>query len=234
VHIVDGSTRDPVGDLQAVNAELSLFSPWLAKKPQVVVVNKIDLPHVRDKLKFLLGRIADEAGHKRILPISAATREQVPILMKRLRALLTSPQLEASPPTPAETVVDLDCPEVAAATCSVDPVEPGVWLISGDRIERAAAMTNWDYHEAQERFQRIMKALGVSDELKKSGAQNGDLIMVGDVDFKYYEESSMAIRARLAGFSDEEESDGLSELAQREIDAELAALLEGEGEVTRY
>ena len=38
-------------------------------------------------------------------------------------------------------------------------------------------MTNWDYAEAQDRFQRIMKALGASEELKKAGAKNGDLIM---------------------------------------------------------
>ena len=35
VHVVDGSSVDPLGDLQAVNTELELFSPWLAKKPQV-------------------------------------------------------------------------------------------------------------------------------------------------------------------------------------------------------
>jgi len=45
-------------------------------------------------------------------------------------------------------------------------------------------------------------ALGVSGELKAAGAKSGDTIMVGNVDFKYYEESSMAVRARLAGYGD--------------------------------
>ena len=43
-HIVDGSSPDPVGDLQAVNTELQLFSAELADKPQVVVRNKLDNP----------------------------------------------------------------------------------------------------------------------------------------------------------------------------------------------
>mgnify|MGYP003316308970 CR=1 FL=1 len=59
-------------------------------------------------------------------------------------------------------------------------------------------MTNWDYAEAQDRFQRIMGALGASEQLKAAGAKNGDLIMVGNVDFSYFEESPMAARARLA------------------------------------
>ena len=126
VHVVDGTSADPVGDLQAVNQELELFSPWLAKKPQVapslvqtrrpnapalaplvppppsppfcnvpppsrlhpqvVVLNKVDVGEVRGKQSQLLSELARAAGHKRVLPISAATREQVPMLLGRLQA----------------------------------------------------------------------------------------------------------------------------------------------------
>ena len=96
-------------------------------------------------------------------------------------------------------------------------------------------MTNWDYHESQERFQRIMSALGVSRKLKDAGAISGDTIQIGSVDFKYYEENAMAIRARLAGFVDEEEeSDEMSAAGRRALDEELASMLDGEGEVTIY
>merc|ERR1719353_389192 len=47
VHVVDGSAADPVGDFEAVVTELRLFSPWLANKPSVVVLNKRDIPEVR-------------------------------------------------------------------------------------------------------------------------------------------------------------------------------------------
>ncbi|EWM19905.1 gtp-binding protein obg, partial [Nannochloropsis gaditana] len=53
IHVVDGSSLDPVGDLVAINQELVLFNPILASKPQVVALNKIDLPHVRDKVPDL-------------------------------------------------------------------------------------------------------------------------------------------------------------------------------------
>ena len=114
-------------------------------------------------------------------------------------------------------------------------------------------MTNWDYSEAQDRFQRIMKALGASEQLKAAGAVNGDLIMVGNVDFSYFEESPMAARARLAGYADDplgtaDGADGVGDLEegihgefeeeiaalQRQLDAELAELLDGDGDVQTF
>ena len=109
-------------------------------------------------------------------------------------------------------------------------------------------MTNWDYAQAQDRFQRIMDALGASSALKSEGAKNGDLIMVGNVDFTYFEESPMAARARLAGYvdKDDEEFDGeldddMLEAAEKEarrlekeLDAELAEMLDSDGDVLTF
>lgn len=48
-------------------------------------------------------------------------------------------------------------------------------------------MTNWDYYEAVRRFQRILEAQGISQALKEAGAKQGDVVMVGDWDFNYWE-----------------------------------------------
>jgi GTPase len=37
IHVVDGASIDPLGDFNAINNELRLFNPMLAKKPQVGV-----------------------------------------------------------------------------------------------------------------------------------------------------------------------------------------------------
>ena len=47
LHIVSGDSADPIGDFKAVNAELQNYSPLLANKPQVVVLNKLDISEVR-------------------------------------------------------------------------------------------------------------------------------------------------------------------------------------------
>ena len=52
--------------------------------------------------------------------------------------------------------MDLDDESAAEKRCVVTQVEPGVWWLTGTRVEKAAAMTNWDYYEAQARSQRVM------------------------------------------------------------------------------
>src|SRR5574339_5940 len=50
VHLLDGLSDDPVADFSQINAELSLFDPNLARKPQLIVLNKIDQPEVQERL----------------------------------------------------------------------------------------------------------------------------------------------------------------------------------------
>lgn len=244
VHVIDATRPDPLGDFHAVNTELRLFNPRLGKKPQVVVLNKLDVPEAAAAAPALLRALAAAAGHTRVLGVSAAARSNVPQLMSRLRKLVELAPIEE--PEEYEPTVALDAEvEEGEGACRVVPVEPGVWWVQGDRIEKAASMTNWDYHEAQERFQRIMGALGVSAALKEAGANSGDTIMVGSVDFKYFEETAMAVRARLAGYGDRGEAVGLGEGGEAEsaedrgrrlaeLDADLRDLLDNDGEVTQF
>ena len=71
------------------------------------------------------------------------------------------------PAGPVETAVDLDDESAAEKRCVVTQVEPGVWWLTGTRVEKAAAMTNWDYYEAQARSQRGM--LRVHSNLNPGG-----------------------------------------------------------------
>ena len=255
VHIVDGSAADPIGDYEAVAMELQLFSPWLAKKPTVVVLNKRDIPEVREKEGALLKQLQKSCGHNRVLPVSAATRDNTEMLLQRLHKLLPSAKKRGPPLEHAEPIVDLDA-DVSSnpRECIVVNEGEGVWRLTGERIEKAAAMTNWDYAEAQDRFQRIMGALGASEQLKSNGARNGDLIMVGNVDFSYFEETPMAARARLAGYGDAEHQFGVDVSPEeggdsrdligefeeearrmaRELDNELAELLDAEGDIATF
>jgi len=57
VHLLDLSAvvegRDPKHDFEVLNRELARYSPALAEKPQLVVANKLDLPHAREALPGL-------------------------------------------------------------------------------------------------------------------------------------------------------------------------------------
>jgi hypothetical protein len=88
VHVVNGDSADPLGDFTAINQELQLFNPQLALKAQVVVVNKVDIPAVREALPGLLTMLRRAAGHSRVMGISAATGENVRELMRRVHKLV--------------------------------------------------------------------------------------------------------------------------------------------------
>jgi GTP-binding protein len=88
VHLLDASAagRTPLRDYEAMNKELALYDPELAARPQLVVLNKIDLPEVRRRIKQIAGPFA-----RRGIPlaaISAATGEGTAELLESIwRAL---------------------------------------------------------------------------------------------------------------------------------------------------
>ena len=86
--MINGNSEDPVGDFLAIQQELQLFNPKLAHKTQVVVVNKIDVPEVRERLPELTQLLRAAAGHSRVLGISALTGERVKELMQRVHGLV--------------------------------------------------------------------------------------------------------------------------------------------------
>lgn len=96
VHVVNGDSEDPVGDFRAINQELQLFNPALARKTQVVVVNKVDIPAVRDRLAGLTEQLRRAAGHSRVVGVSAATGERVKELMRRVHRLVGASQVLSS------------------------------------------------------------------------------------------------------------------------------------------
>jgi GTPase len=67
VHIVNGDSPNPLGDFAAINKELQLFSPLLASKPQVVVLNKIDIPSVAEKKEEIMAGLLKLMPHTRLL-----------------------------------------------------------------------------------------------------------------------------------------------------------------------
>jgi len=88
VHLIDGSSASPVEDMVRVNTELNLFDSALAQKPQIIAINKVDLPQVRARRAEI--RDAFASAGTRTLFISAATGEGVAELMAEVTAVLQS------------------------------------------------------------------------------------------------------------------------------------------------
>ena len=90
LHIVEGTfmtgpDRSPLGDYRVINAELAQYAPELAKKPQVVVMNKTDATEA-DLVAETRQAFADVGVE--LLTMSAATGEGLPAVLERLWAHL--------------------------------------------------------------------------------------------------------------------------------------------------
>ena len=186
LHVVDGTSEDPIGDFNIINKELKEYDTFLAEKPQVVVLNKVDIPEVKEKQEELLQALREAAGHSRVLPISAATTERVSELMRRLKSFVNAQPEPELPPPPeidiSKAGLDYDSDDYEIIS---DPSYPGQWRVRGEHIEQIAKMTHWEYPEAVERFGRQLEALGISAELSRLGAMDGDLIMIDQYDFDF-------------------------------------------------
>jgi len=88
LHLVDGTSEDPVARFHAINSELKSFSPKLGKMPQVVLLTKIDLPEVKETAQDKVAALKKAAGHGRVLAVSSHAQQNVGHLLKRMRSLV--------------------------------------------------------------------------------------------------------------------------------------------------
>ncbi len=182
VHLLDGNAEDPLGDFMQINAELALFDEKLGDKPQLVAFNKMDLPHARARWPEV--RDAIEARGCEAMAISAVAHEGVRELVGRVFQLLDA--LPEKEPQPAEEMPVYEI-EGDPLAFEIERAGPHTWHVHGERIERAAATTYWEYDEAVRRFQRILETLGIYQALIEAGVQQGDTVHIGDYELEWHD-----------------------------------------------
>jgi GTPase len=178
IHLLDGAATDPLKDLETINRELAQFSERLTAKPQIVVLNKMDLPDAQ--AWWPLVQQAMEEQEVEAHAISAVSRQGVRTLMQRVHALLgTLPAIELAPEAPAVfRPAEQD-------DAFVIEREGNAWRVRGVGVERVAAMTPFVLPEAVARFQRQLRAMGIVEALEGAGVQQGDTVRIGDQELEW-------------------------------------------------
>jgi GTP-binding protein len=179
IHWLDGLSEDPVADYSQINSELSLFDPNLAKKPQIVALNKIDQPEVQERLP----EIEKEFKKRKVelMTVSALARTNTRELLLRAYQLLQ----EAPPIEEVEAPLPVYKPKEDPREFQITREGSHEWRISGVAIERAASMTYWEHDGSVRRFQKIMETLGAEEALRKAGVQEGDTVAIGDFELEW-------------------------------------------------
>jgi GTP-binding protein len=179
IHLVDGTSQDPIADFSQVNAELALFDEKLGTKAQIIAVNKLDLPEVKENWEELREKF-ERLGYSDLHPISALARTNL------------TPLLWAAHHAKQEIKVEPVHDQVPVYRVEEDPDDftikrevDGAWRVEGLAVERAAAMTYWEYDEAVRRFQRILEYLGVDAALRDAGALPDDTVRIGEYELEW-------------------------------------------------
>ncbi|HXF85786.1 MAG TPA: GTPase ObgE [Anaerolineales bacterium] len=181
IHLLDGLSEDPLADYSQINTELALFDPNLAKKPQVVALNKIDQPQVRERLEEIRKKFKER--NVEIMAISALARTHTrDLLLKAYQTLKEAPLREE-----LELSIPVYKPKEDPREFAITREGAHEWRITGAAIERAAKMTYWEHDGSLRRFQKIMETLGVDEALRKAGVQDGDTVMIGDFELEWQE-----------------------------------------------
>ncbi len=176
VHLMDGArpTADILADKATIENELRLWNPLLLERPIIPVLSKLDIPEARERFEELRGSIEGLRG------ISAATGEGV-------RDLLFA-AFQTIAATPMPDVVEPDVPRFLltpqeAFAIAVDG--DGAFVVTGERVERLAAMTDFDSEEGLGRFEAILAKMGVEKRLREMGAAEGDTVRIAGHEFDY-------------------------------------------------
>lgn len=182
LHVVDLSGgpegRDPIEDWETINTELAAYSETLASKPQIAVLNKIDLPESQENLERVK-QYLEEHGYP-VFTMSAATHQGVTQMLQYLQ----------------RRVSELPAPAILSPTQAAkpEPIKPfeiskqgNTYVVSGEQIERLVSITDFDNPDSLHRFQRTLGRIGLNDSLRAFGIQNGDVVRIGPVEFNFVE-----------------------------------------------
>ena len=182
VHIVDvaGSEgRSPIEDFETINRELVRFNPELAKCPQIVAGNKIDLASDEQLREFR--EYIEKQGleyYEMSAPIAHGTREVVNAVARMLDTLPPVKRFE-SEKIPAEII------EKKGGDGFTVTVQDGVYIVEAEWLYRILCKTDLDDYESLQYFQRVLVQRGIIDALIEKGIKEGDTVSIYDLEFDY-------------------------------------------------
>lgn len=182
LHLVDAAGsegRDPIEDIRAINQELAGYSEFLAARPQIVVANKTDLLGDDRAPVERLRAFAEENGWL-FAEISAATNAGV----QELVHLAWKELCELPPVFTYEPEYVPETPEVTERDITVEKVDD-YYVVGGAWVERLMGSVNTDDYESRQYMDRMLSGAGVYKRLEEMGVQEGDFVVIGEMEFEY-------------------------------------------------
>ncbi|MFC4072396.1 GTPase ObgE [Actinoplanes subglobosus] len=214
VHVLDAAApeieRDPLADLDAIEAELAAYG-GLEDRPRIVVLNKVDIPDGRDLAEMVRPDL--EARGYQVFEVSAMTREGLREFGFALAKLVAD--YRAAKPVEEATRIVIRPRAVDDTGFTIERDDEGVFVIRGAQVERWIKQTNFDNDEAVGYLGDRLERIGVEAELGKKGAQAGDPVRIGTREFDWHPNAGEYVSGPRGTDSRLEELDTRPSAAQR-------------------
>lgn len=185
LHVIDMAAtegRDPYEDFLIINNELRSYKMNLLKRPQIIIANKMDLPNAYLNLEEFKRKLNDEYP---IIPISAYTHHNLNEMLYKVADVLD--QTEFFPIYEEDEFLDNQIFEIDENNpkFNIERDADGVYVVTGEVIERLFKMTNFSNHESVRRFSKMLRKYGVDHALREKGVQNGDTVRIIKYEFEF-------------------------------------------------
>ncbi|HUC88201.1 MAG TPA: GTPase ObgE [Candidatus Binatia bacterium] len=177
LHLIDAYEEDVTSSYKIVQQELAAYKINLTKRPQIVVLTKIDGLEedvINQRLKKLKAVLPARAV---TMAISAKTKQGLKELLRKTAQVVNAQRLKkakSKSPTEDLPVIRLEKPN------DIWRVEKtaGGYLVTGSKIERFAKRTDFTSEDSVKRLHDIMKKTGILVELTRKGAEPGDEVSI--------------------------------------------------------
>lgn len=191
VHVLDCATlepgRDPLTDLDVILAELGAYEVPedqipLLERPQLVALNKIDVPEGRELADFVRPEL--ESRGYRVFEISTVAHEGLRELTFALAEVVAEHRAElATKPAPERIVLRPKGDKEQGYTIRVEGGSYGnLYRVLGDKPVRWVQQTDFQNEEAVGYLADRLAKLGVEDGLVRAGAEPGSTVVIGEGD----------------------------------------------------
>ena len=183
IHVIDLSAadgRDPIKDYEQLNLELGHYNALLTELPQIIALNKIDMPEAKENLL----RVQEYFGKRKIFPISGITGEGVNSLMQQAYRSLQYLETKAREQSESTIILEQELPSEPRGRFELHKTDTG-FVVSGDEPRRAVVMTDFENEQALLLLFRKLKKMGVINALVRAGVKEGDTINIDDFEFTY-------------------------------------------------
>lgn len=185
VHLVDVASENVAADYKTIQKELAEYQINLSAKPQLVVLSKIDTVSEQQAAAGL-ETLQKLAGKNTVLAISSQAHKNLPQLLNAVQKTVTTEKarLEKLAEDSNETGLPIITLPDDKLPWQVAKAADG-WQITGKKVEKFAARTDFSNEQSVQRLKSIMKKMGIMHELARQGAAAGDLIRIKSATLKY-------------------------------------------------